>query len=190
MFDLLDRPLVFWPVKWPGISADEKGDAVAVTHEVQLQIEILDDDEAREWSVTGGADPFPDERAALADRISEILAGEGDGEATALALREITKEQEALAERTKAATQERDLASFKRVVKGWRKVVSNGRPVQFTDDNILKLLKWPGFAVAFGNAYKDAFSAKLETREGNSEGSPANGPAGEPTAATKTDAMS
>jgi len=48
----------------------------------------------------------------------------------------------------------------------------------------------PGFADAFGNAYLKAWSGKAELREGNSAGSPANGPAVEPSDATPKDATS
>ena len=37
-FDLLDKPLIYIPVKWPGLKANDNGDAVAVEHTVDVQV--------------------------------------------------------------------------------------------------------------------------------------------------------
>lgn len=137
MFDLLDRPLVFIPVKWPGLKQGPDGAAVPTEHVVDIQVEILDQVAVNEWLQKGAkTQPTPAKQ-----RIHEI-------------------------------------DTFRAVAKNWRGLKNS--PV-FDDDNIAKLLVWPGFADAFGVAYLNAWNAKVETREGNSEGSPANGPAGGPT---------
>lgn len=49
MFDLVDRPLHWITVKWPGIAQgdDESADSVPTMHEVGLRVEILDRDEVQ-----------------------------------------------------------------------------------------------------------------------------------------------
>ena len=150
-FDLLEKPLIYIPVKWPGLKADDNGDAVAVEHTVDVQIELLDVDPLNDWIAAGGA-----------------LADDADA----------------------AARADHARSTFKAVAKEWRGVVANGKSLPFTDGNIDKLLQVPGFADAFGNAYLKAWSGKAELREGNSAGSPANGPAVEPSDATPKDATS
>lgn len=137
MFDLLDRPLVFIPVKWPGLAQGPDGSAVPIEHVVDIQVEILDQVAVNEWLVKGSKT----QTAPAKQRAHEI-------------------------------------DTFRSVAKNWRGLKNS--PV-FDDDNIAKLLVWPGFADAFGVAYLNAWNAKVETREGNSVGSPANGPAGGPT---------
>jgi hypothetical protein len=83
-----------------------------------------------------------------------------------------------------------ELATFREVAKGWRKIKANGRTPEFNDENVARLLRFPGFVSAFGAAYLKAWRGKVEVREGNSGGSPANGLAGEPTDATRKDATS
>jgi len=146
MFDLLDRPLVFIPVKWPGLKQGPDGGAVSTEHVVEIQVEILDQTAVNAWLATG---------AVTHD----------DPEAQA----------------------KHEIETFRVVAKNWRGL--RNAPV-FDDDNIRRLLVWPGFADAFGNAYLNAWNAKVETREGNSAGSPANGPAGGPTDETPKDATS
>lgn len=141
-FDLLDRPLVFVPVRWKGVASDDGGDAVVVDHRVDIQVEILDKDELADWL-------------------------------------KLTAETVAPEKATDHA-----LAVFKRVAKGWRKIKAGGRVPAFNDENIGRLLKWPGFDSAFGAAYWQAWNGRVEAREGNSEGSLAPGQAGEPTDAT------
>lgn len=140
MFDLLDRPLVFIPVKWAGLKQGADGTAEATEHVIEVQVEILDLKAVNDWLARGGK-TFDN-----------------------------PAEQEA-----------HEIATFRVVAKNWRKIKND--PV-FTDENIGKLLIWPGFAGAFGEAYLEAWNARVETREGNSDGSLANGPAGEPTDAT------
>jgi hypothetical protein len=79
---------------------------------------------------------------------------------------------------------EHELKAFRQVAKGWRGVKGNGKVLPFDDVHIEKLLRKPNFVDAFGDAYMKAWQGKVEAREGNSEGSPENGQAGEPTAAT------
>ena len=138
-FDLLDRPLLYIPVKWPGLGVDDDGKAKEIEHSVEVQIELLDSDEANAW-------------------IDESVKEQKDAEAQAA----------------------HDLASFKRVAKGWRGVKSGTRTADFSDENIARMLRAPGFSFHFGNAYAEAMRGKVATREGNSDGSPAPGPAGEP----------
>jgi hypothetical protein len=144
-FDLLDRPLVWFPCKFPGL-AQPDGDEVAVPveHEVELQGEILDREEYGKWL----------------DRLTI------DG--TNLAV-------------VDAAT---ELTLFKDVIKNWRRVRAGGRTVEFNDENIRRLLAWPNFLASFGQAYVNAWRGQVETRSGNSAGSPADGRAGAATSAT------
>lgn len=48
-FDLLDKPLIYIPVKWPGLKANDNGDAVAVEHTVHVQVELLDVEPLNDW---------------------------------------------------------------------------------------------------------------------------------------------
>lgn len=65
MFDLLDRPLVWIPVKWPGlIQKEESAVAEAVEHEVEIQVEILDRDEMESWGERGSKGPVIPEGTA------------------------------------------------------------------------------------------------------------------------------
>lgn len=150
-FDLLDKPLIYIPVKWPGLKADDNGDAVAVEHTVDVQVEMLDVDPLNEWV-----------------KSSTAIAADADRD----------------------ARREHERGSFKTLARNWRGVVAKGKALPFTDENIDKLLQVPGFVDAFGNAYITAWSGKAELREGNSVGSPANGPAVEPSDATPKDATS
>jgi hypothetical protein len=184
-FDLLDRPLVYIPVKWAGVVADDNGDAVATEHEVSIQVEMLDEEEIVAWTDAANLDPFADDRAELAERVSAAIAKAKDGEdGTGATIRSLQRELDAINDKAKVAGKERDLASFKAVAKGWRGIVSRGRVVDFSDDNVRTLLLWPGFAAAFATAYHDAWQGKAKAREGNFNGSPAPGQAGEPTDAT------
>lgn len=79
-----------------------------------------------------------------------------------------------------------ELERLRGVVKGWRDVKAGGRAAEFNADNLRRLLLVPGFPEAFTAAYGSAMVGKVKTREGNSAGSLANGPADEPTAATQT----
>lgn len=148
-FDLLDRPLLYIPVKWPGLGVDDDGKAKPVEHSVEVQIELLDSDEANAW------------------------------------IDESSKEPEDV-----AARDAHSLASFKRVAKGWRGVKAGTRTADFSDDNIARMLRAPGFSYAFGTAYAEAMRGKVAIREGNSDGSPAPGPAGEPIGETSKAATS
>lgn len=66
---------------------------------------------------------------------------------------------------------------FDRLVKGWADVVgADGAPLPFEDPHITTLLRFPGFAEAFGNAYTRFWMALPEEREKNSPSSPAGGP--------------
>lgn len=42
MFDLADKPLVWIPVKWPGVAGDGENLASNVTHEIECQVELVD----------------------------------------------------------------------------------------------------------------------------------------------------
>jgi len=144
MFDLLSRPLVFIPVKWPGIAEGENGEAIEIEHEIDVQVEILDRVEFDKW----------------------IDLNRKDAD---------TKDVDPAAE----------LEIFKIVAKGWRRIKLNGSAVQFTDDNIARLLAFPGFVSAFGLEYMEVWAGRVKVREGNSDGSSANGQADEPTDETR-----
>ena len=75
----------------------------------------------------------------------------------------------------KADEKARQIEGFRFVAKGWRGVVANGRPVDFDDANIWRLLTKPGFDTAFTSAYGLAINGRVETREKNSEASPVDG---------------
>jgi len=66
-FDLLDKPLIYIPVKWPGLKANDNGDAVAVEHTVDVQIELLDVDPLNDWIAAGGMLADDADAAARAD---------------------------------------------------------------------------------------------------------------------------
>lgn len=72
-----------------------------------------------------------------------------------------------------------DFDLFKRVVRAWRKIVSGGQPVPFSDDNIRKLLSVPSFCPHFGAAYISAVGGAVEVREKNSPTPPSDGRAAE-----------
>jgi len=145
MFDLLDRPLFYLPVKWPGVVPGDDGGATLTEHMVEIQVELLDREEFNAWMIEGSKD------------VEDMTAEE---------------------------RQAHELTTIKGVAKGWRKIKANGRNPDFSDENIAKLLGFPGFVSAFGEAYMNAWNAKIEIRSGNSEGSPANGQADGPTGAT------
>lgn len=133
MFDLLDRPLHWIPVKWPALVPAKKDSELSVAGEVEieLRVEIVDVDEAKKL--------FPE------------LFGVKDAEGPD------------------------DFDIFKKVVREWRKIKSNGRAVPMTDDNIRLLLKTPCFASAFGRSYVAALAGQKEVRSGNSNASPSGG---------------
>lgn len=70
MFDLLDRPLVWIGVAWPGlVQKDETGVAEVTEHRVELQVEILDRSDYAKWLDDGekqARDDGVDEEAELA----------------------------------------------------------------------------------------------------------------------------
>lgn len=82
--------------------------------------------------------------------------------------------------------QPEEVTVFKRTVKDWRKIVSGGRPVKFTEANIKRLLEVPMFGAAYVAAYIQALGGRVEIREKNSQGSPSNGRAADPEQTTKT----
>lgn len=146
VFDLLDRPLMWIPVRWPGLKpGPDGGVAVPTEHEIEVEVELLDDKEEF-TKVFGLDDP---------------------------------------AQRKEGETDPTDFDAFKRVVKNWRKLTANKIPVEFTDENIRRVLRLPNFATSLQVAYLNALAGRVETREGNSESSPANGRAGDSDQSTK-----
>lgn len=66
--------------------------------------------------------------------------------------------------------------AFKRLVKDWRKISSQGRASPpLNDKNIKLLLKAPMFIAAFATAYIGALSGRVQVREKNLDGSPSVG---------------
>lgn len=56
-FDLLDAPLLWIPVIWPGLIQREEGAVAEVTeHRVEVQVEILDREAFGKWLVEIGRD--------------------------------------------------------------------------------------------------------------------------------------
>lgn len=104
-----------------------------------------------------------EEAAQLSDRYKEVAPADPDN---------ITP-----AERAQGLAME--LAAIKEIASDWRKVLSGGQPVPFTDENIMRMIKVQGFSPAFNLAYRKAQAGMAETREKNSEGSPASGQAAE-----------
>jgi len=144
-FDLLALPLLWIPIQWAGLSqAEEAGVAVPITHEVEIQVKILDRDQFSAW-------------------LKKCLEDSQNPDVDAKVEREI----------------------FRTVACNWRKI--KGSP-EFSDDNIDKLLRWPGFIVAFADAYREAWHGRAKVREGNSASSPSAGRAEEAQGATETDA--
>jgi hypothetical protein len=130
-FDLLDRPLVWVPVRWPGLKpGPDDAIGVPVEHEIEALVELLD--------------------------IEEIQASVDD--------------QSLVTNADKA----------KAFLRGWRKVVAKGVPVPFDDANLAKMFAVPGFRQGLETAYLRALVGKVETREGNSAGSPVDGRAESP----------
>lgn len=68
-----------------------------------------------------------------------------------------------------------EIEQFKKLVKGWRGIVSNGSPVPFEDQYITRLLQEPGFSDGLNEAYFSAWAAVLELRTKNSDGSGESG---------------
>lgn len=77
---------------------------------------------------------------------------------------------------------------FRRLVVDWRKIVlPNGEPVPFKDEFIAQMSDVGGFGEAWATAYGRFWKAIPETVLGNSEPSPAGGPAsGDAAAAEQT----
>lgn len=190
-FDLLSRPLVFIPVEWKGIGSDENDNAVVIDHRVEIQVEMLDDAEFLEWSQLMAKDHFRAERNDLNERVAaaqlKIATGEPGGGAL---LTELQDALDSLNARAQAHGNQLGVESFKKVAHNWRKIVAGNTVPQFNDANIDRLLKWPGFGGAFGDAYLKTWKREAEIREGNSVGSPANGPAGGPTGGMTRDGTS
>ena len=157
MFDLLDRPLHWILVKWPGLippKEDENAVSTPGFFEIDLRVDLLDREEAiwRFPALFGLDDEDPD-----ADR-------SGNAWKSLLAYREEHGPTPDLFE------------SFKHIVHDWRGVNASGRRVKIDDDNIRKLLAAPMFEGAFKQAYILALGGMVEEREKNSEGSPKGGP--------------
>lgn len=139
VFDLLDRPLLWIPVTWPGLKRGKDGFAEEVEHEIECEVELLDDKE--EFLVMFG--------------LKVVAEGE------------------------EPPPPVDEFEAFKRLVKNWRRIAIGGVPLEFSDDNIRRVLRLPSFAVGLQAAYMNALAGKVRTREKNSEGSRGNGRAGD-----------
>jgi len=159
LFDILDRPLHWITVKWPGLSqqgGDENALSVPVEHEVELRVELVDRDEVQ--------DIFP-----------KMFRGE---DATVMDPTVLAKADELIAADPSLARDSAiEIAAFLRITKGWRKIKAGGRVPEFNVENVRLLLKVPMFGPAFTGAYVAALGGKAAIREGNLSDSPANGPA-------------
>lgn len=141
MFDLTDRPLVWVPVKWPVLRPSEKEGETAVEHEVSIEIEVEIKD-----------------RDELVELTSEMFGLDSSKEKE---LEGLSPEQ--IVERSRAL----EVTQFMTLVRDWRKFKAAGKPVEFTAENVRKLLSVPGFLTAFQTAYFNACAGKVETRKGN-----------------------
>lgn len=86
----------------------------------------------------------------------------------------------------KTLSPDEEIATFKRLVSGWRKFKIAGQTAEFSDANIRKLLSVPMFSTGFELAYMKAWQGKGEAREKNSPRSPGNGRAAALSEATGT----
>lgn len=78
-----------------------------------------------------------------------------------------------------------EIEKFKALTRDWRGVKMKGQSAPMTDENIALILRMPMFTAGFERSYLDAWTGALETREKNSEGSPAPGRAAKASAAGK-----
>jgi hypothetical protein len=150
MFDLTARRLVWLPVTFKGMQS--VGDALAepVDHTIELQVDLVDLDEFGRLFVS----PLDDEGNPRPDAVPP-----------------------ATPDRVKEWNEINDVYRAKAIVTDWRKVKSNGSTLPFSTDALEKLMKVPNFNTAlFMNAYPTAYAGMKDTRLGNSEGSPVNGP--------------
>lgn len=78
-----------------------------------------------------------------------------------------------------------EIEKFKALTRDWKGVKMQGQSAPMTDENIKLILTVPMFAAGFEKSYLDAWTGALETREKNSEGSPAPGRAEKASGAAK-----
>jgi hypothetical protein len=152
LFDLLDRPLHWIPVKWPALIAPKKEDDLSLPgeHEVELRVELLDREEAI-WR-------FP--AMFGEDRKPRGTPPEGCADPN---------------DPQKWGPTPETLDSFKRIVHDWRKISAKGRRVEINDENISRLFASPMFEMGFMTAYLIALGGQAETREKNLQPSPDDG---------------
>jgi len=150
MFDLLDRPLHWIEVSWPALIAPEDENQLSEPgkHSVELRVEIIDRDEAQFLFPA----LFPEDDEKRAELEEKFIGNEPYN-----------------------GKRPDSLGTFKRVVKSWRKIKSNGRRVEMTDANINLLLSAPMFEASFATSYVLALGGRAEIREKNSPGSPSDG---------------
>lgn len=153
MFDLSAKPCVWIPVYWPGLAASEEEDGLArmIEHRIDVQVELLDREELKEWFLFD----LDDNGHIIDDNGNPKIK---DGE---------------------PVLPPKDIDVFLHVVKNWRRVKSGDQTVPFSAEKAAIILGQPSFPTAFGTAYLKAVAGKIETREKNSEGSPPAGRAGD-----------
>lgn len=142
MFDLAERPLVWITVKWSMLKPHEDETLPAVEHEVSLELEVEVKD--RDELITLAEDIF-----GLAETKSAIK----DDKRPPLEI--ISEKRDA------------EVKQFLGLVSNWRKFKEGGKPVDFTPENVKRLLAVAGFTNGFQTAYFLACAGKAETREGN-----------------------
>lgn len=165
MFDLLDKPLHWIPVKWPSLKAPDDADNLSAPgeNEVELRVEILNREEVI-WRFPG---MFGDERKPMGKPPSGCASKD---------------------EPEKWAPTPDEVETFLRVVQDWRKISAKGRRVELNPENARLLLQSPMFGPSFASAYLMAIGGQAEIREKNSPGSPDDGraesePSAEPSSA-------
>lgn len=150
-FDVTAGRLVWIPVEWPGLASVGDELAKPVTNRVELQVELVDTVEFRRLFIT----PYnPD----------GTVNPHADPKPTP--------------ERLEEWGNLRDIDRAVAIVRDWRKVKSGRVALPFSEDNLAKLVRVPGFSYAlFQLDYPAAIAGMERTREGNSESSPADGAA-------------
>jgi len=151
MFDLTAKRLVWIAVNFRGVKSEGEAVAEAIEHTIEVRVELVDLDEFGRLFI----DPRNEDGTPNTDAVPAATP-------------------ERLEEWDRMNDTDRAIA----IVSDWRGVVSNGKPVPFSVDALRLMMRVPNFAVGlFRVAYPKAYAGIKDTRQGNSESSPAVGAA-------------